>query len=65
MSKITESAISRKLLNQKKGVVLENIFLQVSANFWVKIQNTQATEIQELFRHLGNQHLMVQQMAKR
>ena len=24
----------------KKRVVLENIFLQVSANFWVKIQNS-------------------------
>ena len=42
MSKITQSAISRKLIDQnknKKGI-LENIFLHLYACFGVKIQNT-------------------------
>ena len=42
------------------------IFLHLSTNFWVKIQNTHCyTEMGELFQHLGNQHLMAQQMAQR
>ena len=45
MSKITQSAISQKPLNQKKKkkkkwVHLSYIFLHLSANFGVKIQNT-------------------------
>ena len=39
MLKITQSAISWKPINQKKGV-LENIFLHLYTGFGVKIQNT-------------------------
>ena len=65
MSKITRLAISRKPLNQKKKkkVHPSYIFLHLSANFGVKIQNTHPTEIGQLFRHLINRHLMAQQMA--
>ena len=40
MSKITRSAINQKPIdqNQKKKVILDNIFLHLSANFGVKIQ---------------------------
>ena len=43
MSKITRSAISQKPIdqNQKKKIILDNLFLHFSANFEVKIQNTQ------------------------
>ena len=40
MSKITQSAISWKLINQKKKVGLENIFLHLYTGFGFKIQNT-------------------------
>ena len=41
MSKITQSAISRKPIDQnKKKCILENIFLHLYACFGVKIQNT-------------------------
>ena len=41
MLKITQSAISRKLIDQKKEKgVLENIFLHLYTCFGVKIQNT-------------------------
>ena len=42
MSKITQSAISQKPINQnkKKNRVLENIFLHLYTCFGVKIQNT-------------------------
>ena len=41
MSKITQSAISRKPVNQKKKKVHPSyIFLHLSANFWREIQNT-------------------------
>ena len=42
MSKITQSAISQKLIdeNKQKNCVLENIFLQLYTGFGVKIQNT-------------------------
>ena len=41
MSKITQSAISRKPVNQKKKKVgQENIFLHLYTGFGVKIQNT-------------------------
>ena len=43
MLKITRSATSQKPLNQKKRkkkVHLSYIFLHLSVNFWVKIQNT-------------------------
>ena len=67
MSKITRSAISRKPINQnqKKKVILDNLFLHLSANFEVKIQNTQRYRSRLTFWHLKNQHLMAQQMAPR
>ena len=67
MSKITQSAISRKLIdqNQKKKVILDNLFLHLSANFEVKIQNTQRYRSWLTFRHLKNWHLTDQQMAPR
>ena len=42
MSKITRSAISQKLIDQKKKKkgILENIFLHLYACFGVKIHNT-------------------------
>ena len=42
MSKITQSAISRKPINQnkKKNRVLENIFLHLYTGFGLKNQNT-------------------------
>ena len=51
MSKITRSAISRKPIdqNQKKKVILDNIFLHISANFEVKIQNTHRYRIPVIF----------------
>ena len=51
MSKITQSAISRKPINQnkKKISVLENIFLQLYTSFGVKIQNTSAQKSQMNF----------------
>ena len=51
--------------NQKKKVILDNIFLHPSANFQVKIQNTQRYRHRLTFQHLKNQHLMAQQMAPR
>ena len=39
MSKITQSAISRKPIYQEKGP-LENIFLHLYTGFGIKIQNT-------------------------
>ena len=69
MSKITRLAISRKLVNQKKEKKVHqiHIFIHLSADFELKIQNTHRwpTEISELFRHLGNRHLMAQQTAQR
>ena len=67
MSKITQSAISRKPINQnqKKKVILDNLFLHISANFEVKIQNTQRYRSQLTFRHLENRHLTAQQTAPR
>ena len=50
-------AISRKPINQNQ-VILDNLFLHLSANFEVKIQNL-------TFRHLKNRHLMAQQTAPR
>ena len=41
MSKITRTTISQKWLNQKKKKVHPSyIFLHLSANFWLKLQNT-------------------------
>ena len=68
MSKITQSAISRKPIDQnqkKKKVILDNLFLHLSANFEVKIQNTQRYRSRLTFRHLENRHLMAQQTAPR
>ena len=43
VSKITQSAISRKQIDQnpQKKVILDNLFLHLFPNFEVKIQNTQ------------------------
>ena len=67
MSKITRSAISQKLINQnqKKKVILDNLFLHLSADFEVKIQNTQRFRSRLTFRHLKNRHLTAQQTALR
>ena len=67
MSKITWLATSRKPMNQnpKKIVILDNIFLHLSANFEVKIQNTQYYRSQLTFRHLENRHLTAKQTAPR
>ena len=67
MSKITRSAISRKLVNQKKKkkVGRENIFLHLYTGFGSKFKIPIATEIQQLFRHLTNRHLMAHQTAQR
>ena len=67
MSKITRSAISQKPIdqNQKKKGILDNLFLHLSANFKVKIQNTQRYRSRLTFRHLENWHLMAQQTAPR
>ena len=40
MLKITWLAISQKLIDRKKKLPLENIFLHLYTGFWVKIQNT-------------------------
>ena len=65
MSKITRLAISQKPIdqNQKKKVILDNLFLHLSANFEVKIQNTQCYRSRLTFQHLKNRHLKAQQMA--
>ena len=64
MLKITWSAISRKPMNQnqKKIVILDNIFLHPSAIFRSKFKIPNATEA---FWHLENQHLTAQQTAPR
>ena len=62
MSKITQSAISQKPVNQKKKkkrciqVTYFYTFLQI---FDSKFKIPIATEISELFWHLGNRHLTV------
>ena len=65
MLKITRLAISQKPIdqNQKKKVILDNLFLHLSANFEVKIQNTQCYRSRLTFRHLENWHLTAQQTA--
>ena len=67
MSKITQSALSQKPIdqNQKKKVILDNLFLHLSANFEVKIQNTQCYRSRLTFWHLENRHLTAQQTAPR
>ena len=50
---------------KKKIVILDNLFLHLSANFEVKIQNTQRYRSWLTFWHLKNQHLTAQQMAPR
>ena len=67
MSKITRLAISPKPIdqNQKKNVILDNIFLHPSANLEVKIQNTHHYRSWLTFQHLEKHHLMAQQMAPR
>ena len=67
MLKITWSAISQKLPNQKKKkkcirVTYFYTFLQI---FGSKFKIPIATEMGELFQHLGNRHLMAQQTAER
>ena len=49
----------------KKIVILDNIFLHLSANFEVEIQNTQCYRSQLTFWHLENRHLTAQQTAPR
>ena len=50
MSKITQSAISQKPVNQKEKKVNQiHIFIHLSADFELKIQIPIATEISELF----------------
>ena len=65
--KLLRSAISRKPIdqNQKKNVILDNIFLHPSANFEVKIQNTHRYRSRLTFQHLEKHHLTAQQMAPR
>ena len=70
MSKITQSAIkNQKPIDQnqkKKKNILDNLFLHLSANFEVKIQNTMQRYRSWLtFRHLENWHLMAQQTTPR
>ena len=66
MSKITQSAISRKLVNQKKNkrfiqVTYFYTFLQI---FDSKFKIAITTEIVQFFQHLTNQHLSAQQTAQ-
>ena len=66
MLKITQSAISQKLVNQKKKKSIKFTYLYtflhiLSSKFKIPI----ATEISEFFQHLGNQHLMAQQTAQK
>ena len=49
----------------QKNVILDNIFLHPSANFDVKIQNTQCYRSWLTFQHLVKHHLMAQQTASR
>ena len=49
ISKISWSAISRKLINQKKTFVVSYIFLHFSTNLWLKFNIPIAVEIQEIF----------------
>ena len=64
--KITQSVISQKLVNQKKTklnqVLYVYTFLQIyGSKFKIHI----AAEIWELFQHLGNQYLKVQQITQK
>ena len=49
----------------KKIVILDNIFLHLSANFEVKIQNTQHYRSRLTFQHLEKHHLTAHQTAPR
>ena len=56
MLKITRMAISQKRVNQikkKKISVLHYIFLKLSVNFWIKIQNTHCYSHQITFSTSG------------
>ena len=57
--------VRNRLTKTKKKIdILDNIFLHLSANFEVKIQNTQRYRGRLTFLHLENRHLMAQQMAQ-
>ena len=66
MSKITRSAIIWKLIdqNRKKSYSGQHI-LHPSANFEVKIQNTQRYRSWLTFQHLEKHHLMAHQTTPR
>ena len=50
---------------KRKKVHPSYIFLHLSANFWVKIQNTHHYRNGGTFSHLGNRHLTAQQRAQK
>ena len=67
MSKITRTAISRRRVNQiKKKKFLSRVtyFYTSLQNIFSKFQIPIATEVRQLFRHLGNWHLTAHQTAK-
>ena len=68
MLKITEMAISRRRVNQiKKKKFLSRVtyFYTSLQIFDSKFKIAIATEVRQLFRHLGNRHLTAHQMARR
>ena len=56
---------NRSTETPKKILILDNIFLHLSANFEVKIQNTQRYGSRLTFQHLEKRHLTAQQTALR
>ena len=65
MSKITQSAISRKLVNQKKKRFIQiTYFYTFLRIFDSKFKIAITTEIVQFFQHLTNRHLTAQQMAQ-
>ena len=67
MSKITQTAISRKWIkikkNKKKPIGIIYFYTSVQI-FDSKFQIPIATNSYDFFRHLGNRHLTAHQMAK-
>ena len=58
--KITQLAISWKIVNQNTSSKSKICILYLSANLWLKIQNSISVEIHELFGYLDNWHLIAQ-----
>ena len=66
MSKITQTAISRKRIQKKKKQLIGRIYFYTSMHiFDSKFQIPITTTTVDFFRHLDNRHLTAHQTAQR